>query len=134
MTVVYERLHDQLDTAVRHTAIAGLPRVEDRVLALFWELADRWGVVRPEGVVIRLKLTHEFIGRLIAAKRPTVSLALMSLAEDGLVTRDGDGGWTLSHESAAGFGRTPTPRAFRTTSVCTVATTADAGTPGLDRP
>lgn len=96
---LHARLSDQLDDAARRTAVCGLPRVEDRLLALFWQLADRWGVVRPEGVVIRLSLTHELIGRLIAAKRPTVSLALSTLAVDGLLARDGAGAWTLAHAS-----------------------------------
>jgi CRP/FNR family transcriptional regulator, cyclic AMP receptor protein len=98
-TVVQDRLSDQLDDAVRRTAVCGLPRVEDRVLAFFWQLADRWGIVRPEGVVIRLSLTHELIGRLVAAKRPTVSLALSTLAVDGLLARDAVGAWTLAHTS-----------------------------------
>ena len=62
IAVAFERLNDQLQDAQRRTAITSLPRVEQRVLALFWQLAERWGVVRPEGVVIRLRLTHEFIG------------------------------------------------------------------------
>jgi CRP/FNR family transcriptional regulator, cyclic AMP receptor protein len=99
MTVIFERLTDQLHNAQRRTAIIALPRVEQRLLALFWQLADRWGVVRPEGVVIRLKLTHGFLGDLIAAKRPTVSLALAGLAADNLLTRGGVAHWTLAHHS-----------------------------------
>jgi CRP/FNR family cyclic AMP-dependent transcriptional regulator len=98
---VYGRLSDQLDNGARHSAICGLPRVEDRVLALFWHLADRWGTVRPEGVVIRLPFTHELLGRMIAAKRPTVSLALAALAAEGLLHRDEAGAWTLAHGSRA---------------------------------
>lgn len=100
MTVIIERLADQLHNAQRRAAITGLPRVEQRLLALFWQLADRWGLVRPEGIVIRLKLTHEFLGRLIAARRSTVSLALAALAADRLLIRDDDGYWTLSPRSA----------------------------------
>jgi Crp-like helix-turn-helix domain len=88
-----------LHNAQRRTAITGLPRVEQRLLALFWQLADRWGVVRPEGIVIRLQLTHQFLGHLIAAKRPTVSLALAGLAADELLTRDDAAHWTLSPRS-----------------------------------
>jgi CRP-like cAMP-binding protein len=68
-------------------AISQLPRVELRVLALLWQLADRWGRVTPLGVEIDLELTHEALGRLIGAQRPTVSLALADLAEAGAVTR-----------------------------------------------
>jgi CRP/FNR family cyclic AMP-dependent transcriptional regulator len=100
MAIVFERLNDQLQDAQRRTAITGLPRVEQRALALLWQLADRWGVVRPEGIVIPLRLTHEFLGHLIAAKRPTVTLAVAALAADGLVTRNGRGEWILAHDSA----------------------------------
>jgi hypothetical protein len=41
-TVVYERLAEQLEAASVRAAIVGLPRVEERVLALLWHLADRW--------------------------------------------------------------------------------------------
>jgi CRP/FNR family transcriptional regulator, cyclic AMP receptor protein len=96
---IHERLADQLDSAAVRTAILGLPRVDARVLALFWQLADRWGVVRPEGVVIRLALTHALIGMLVGAQRPTVSLALHALADDGLLRRTAPDAWTLGHES-----------------------------------
>jgi len=99
MAVMFERLNDQLHNAQRRTAIAALPRVEQRLIALFWQLADRWGVVHPEGIVIRLKLTHEFLGHLIGARRPTVSLAVAALAADNLLTRDAAGHWTLAHHS-----------------------------------
>jgi CRP/FNR family cyclic AMP-dependent transcriptional regulator len=94
-------------------AIVGLPRVEERVLALFWQLADRWGVVRPEGVVVQLPLTHALIGQLVGAQRPTVSLALQSLADDGLLLRGDIGAWTLDHESGATLAPRCEPRLGR---------------------
>lgn len=99
--VVHERLAEQLEVAAVRAAILGLPRVEQRLLALFWQLADRWGVVRPEGVVVELALTHAFLGHLIGSRRPTVSLALQALAEDGHLRRDPAGAWVLAHDSRA---------------------------------
>jgi CRP/FNR family transcriptional regulator, cyclic AMP receptor protein len=100
-TVVYERLAEQLEAAAVRAAIIALPRVEERVLALFWQLADRWGVVTGEGVVVRLPLTHAVIGHLVGAQRPTVSLALQALAEAGLMHRGAHGAWTLAADSRA---------------------------------
>jgi hypothetical protein len=97
--VIYDRLAEQLDSSTLRNAIVGLPRVEQRILGLFWQLADRWGTVRPEGVVVRLTLTHALIGNLVGAQRPTVTLALRALAEDGLLQRSASGTWTLSHGS-----------------------------------
>jgi CRP-like cAMP-binding protein len=102
--VVYERMAQQLDDAGVRAAIVALPRVEERVLALFWQLADRWGVVRPDGVVVRLALTHAVIGQLVGARRPTVSLALQALAEDGLVRREAADAWLLRRDSLAALG------------------------------
>lgn len=89
----------QVDRAGEHQAISQLSRVEDRLLALFWYLADRWGRVRVDGVMIDLPLTHETVGRLIGARRPTVSLGLKELARQGLLRREQDGRWLLAAES-----------------------------------
>src|SRR3954447_16643312 len=80
----------------RMQAIAQLPRVDGRVLALLWHLAERLGRVGPDGVLLPLPLTHETLGRLVGARRPTVSLALKDLATQGLVIRRDDGAWQLS--------------------------------------
>jgi hypothetical protein len=89
----------QISRGAAHQAISQLSRVEDRLVALFWHLADRWGHVRPDGVVIDLPLTHEALGRLVGARRPTVSLGLQVLGERGLLQRTPDGGWLLAPAS-----------------------------------
>jgi CRP-like cAMP-binding protein len=90
-----ERSAEQLTRLAVQTAIAQLPRVEDRLQATFWELADRWGHVTPSGIHLPLQLTHEALGRLVGGRRPTVSLALASLAERDIVLRQPDGSWLL---------------------------------------
>ena len=89
----------QIGDAGAHQAISQLGRVEDRLLALFWYLADRWGRVHSDGIRIELPLTHESIGRLIGARRPTVSLGLRALRDAGLLQRERDGRWLLAHDS-----------------------------------
>jgi CRP/FNR family transcriptional regulator, cyclic AMP receptor protein len=79
-------------------AICAMPRVEERVLAFLSHLALRWGRVTPDGVALSVPLTHELLGALIGARRPTVSLALTALARDRLVTRRDDGAWLLPLE------------------------------------
>jgi CRP/FNR family transcriptional regulator, cyclic AMP receptor protein len=76
-------------------AISQQPRLDQRVWLLFWELADRHGTVHPDGVHLRLRLTHEVISHLVAARRPSVSAALTRLAKRGVLRRDG-GEWLLS--------------------------------------
>jgi CRP-like cAMP-binding protein len=92
-----------------HLAICQLPRVEQRVLALMWHLAERFGRVAPDGVVVGLRLTHRMIGELVGAQRPTVSLALASMLEDGLVARRDDGTLVLDAASRGVFAPTGVP-------------------------
>jgi hypothetical protein len=82
-----------------HRAIAQLSRVDQRLLAFVAHIAERWGRVGANGVVVPIHLTHETLGRLIGARRPTVSLALKELAADGLLRRRDDGAWLLSYEA-----------------------------------
>jgi CRP-like cAMP-binding protein len=83
-------------------AISQLPRIELRLRALFWHLASRWGRRGVDGVVLPLGLTHEALGRLVGARRPTVTLALGELARTGRVVRRPDGAWLLREDSSPG--------------------------------
>ena len=97
--VVQERLCARADRLAAQAAALQLPRVEDRVLAILWQLAERFGRVRGENVVVPFKLSHALIGQLVGARRPTVSLALKELATEGLVVRGDDGSWVLAASS-----------------------------------
>jgi hypothetical protein len=79
---------------VTSMAIVQVPRLDDRLWMIFWELADRWGRVHPDGVHLDLPLTHELLSHLAAARRPSVSGALTRLAERGHVKRVGRA-WVL---------------------------------------
>jgi hypothetical protein len=94
-----ERAAEQSERLALHQAISQLPRVEDRVLSLFLLLAERWGRMTSEGPLLQLDLTHAEIGRLIGARRPTVSLALTTLTRDGTVRRE-DRGWMIDRSHA----------------------------------
>ena len=94
--VLHERLGRQTHRASMHAAMLHFPRVDDRVLALFADLAERFGRVNTAGIVVDLRLTHEIIGGLVGSRRPTVSLALKALAERGAIQRQADHRWLLS--------------------------------------
>jgi hypothetical protein len=94
-----------LESAVRrsqslglHLAVCHLRRVHTRLLVLMWHMADRWGKVTPAGVSVPVKLTHQLLGRLVGAQRPSVTTALKHLTERGLVERCSDGTWMLHGE------------------------------------
>jgi CRP-like cAMP-binding protein len=76
-------------------ALSHLRRVDSRLLVLLWYLADRWGKVQREGVVVPLRLTHEMIGRVVGAQRPSVTTALNQLEAAGHISRRDAGGWVL---------------------------------------
>jgi CRP-like cAMP-binding protein len=89
----------QAARAAEQRAISQLPRVELRLRALMWHLAERWGRVGSTGVVVPIEITHGALGRLVGARRPTVSLALSELARDGAIVRRDDGSWLLRADS-----------------------------------
>jgi CRP/FNR family transcriptional regulator, cyclic AMP receptor protein len=91
-------------------SISHLQRVETRLEACLWYLADRFGRVTAEGVVVALPLTHMTLGRLVGAQRPSVTTALGELAEHGRVRRLPDGAYLLMGEPPA-MGSRPAPGA-----------------------
>lgn len=107
-------LHDQLRVQQRElslqVSIGHLRRGEDRLLAILWQLAERWGRVSMDGVVVPLRLRHNELGRMAGASRPTTSLAMAALEERGSIRRGDDGRLVLEPESwqqLAGAGHAP---------------------------
>ena len=103
-----------------HVAILENPRVDVRLLLLMWSLADRWGRVEPDGVAVPLELTHNVLGRLVRAQRPTITARLSELAEQRLLTRRAHGGWMLHGDAAQQFRRLGADVAV-TSATCRVA-------------
>src|SRR5918911_1949405 len=81
-----------------HLAVCHLRGIETRLRVMFWHLADRWGRVTPEGVHVPMRLTHQLIGRLVGAQRPSVTTGLRGLTVTGEVSRRDDGTWMLHGE------------------------------------
>jgi CRP-like cAMP-binding protein len=84
-----------------HAAMLHQPRVEDRLIALFADLAERFGHVTAEGILVAVPLTHDIIGGLVASRRPTVTLALHKLASDGVLERVDGNRWKLARSIAS---------------------------------
>ena len=60
-------------------AISHHQRVDDRLLLTLWHLAERWGRVTPDGIVVPLPLGHQRLADLVGAHRPSVTTALGEL-------------------------------------------------------
>ena len=86
-----------------HMALSHMTRVDVRLQALFWHLAERWGRVGPEGVVVPLRLPHRTIARLVGAQRPSVTTALGALADREVLSRREDGTWLLHGQPPSGL-------------------------------
>jgi CRP/FNR family transcriptional regulator, cyclic AMP receptor protein len=76
-------------------AIVHHAHIDVRLHMLFWHLADRWGRVGRDGIIVALRLTHSVLADLVVARRPTVTSALSELARRNLI-RHVDDGWLLS--------------------------------------
>jgi CRP/FNR family cyclic AMP-dependent transcriptional regulator len=76
-------------------AIAHHQRVDDRLLLTLWHLADRWGRVSAEGVILPLALPHQRLADLIGAHRPSVTTATGALIRANRLKRRADGTWLL---------------------------------------
>ena len=73
-------------------ALSQVTGVDVRIERLLEHVAERWGRVTPEGIVVPLPLTHQMLGRLVGASRQSVTTAL---GEHGRVVRRADRGWLL---------------------------------------
>src|ERR671927_191822 len=108
---LFDRLSERSMRLATTQAISQLTRVDRRLKALFWHLAERWGRVSGDGVIVPLALTHRILGQLVGARRPTVSTALSELAEREELTRRPDGSWLLRGDppDAESLARKPAP-------------------------
>ncbi|WP_249010165.1 Crp/Fnr family transcriptional regulator [Conexibacter sp. DBS9H8] len=98
------RLLHRVRTGTYLRAVSNLTRVDERVLVSLWHLASRWGNVTPDGVLLPFRLTHEVLGEVVGAQRPSVTLALSRLRRLGIVERLSDGRLVLCGEAPAGPG------------------------------
>jgi CRP-like cAMP-binding protein len=93
-----ERATRRAERLVIAQAIGHLTRVDDRLLAMLWALAERWGRVVPGGVAVNVQLPHRTLAGMVGARRPSVTTALGQLTARGDLERRPGGGWLLRGE------------------------------------
>jgi hypothetical protein len=89
------RLLRRARSATYLMVVSHLPRVEDRVHATLWHLGSNWGKMTRDGVCLPFRLTHEVLGEIVGAHRPSVTVAMQTLQARGLLTRNSEGNYVL---------------------------------------
>jgi hypothetical protein len=92
---ILDRAVERSRSLVFFLAVCHLKRVESRLLVAMWHVADRWGRVTRDGVILPLPLTHKLLASMIGAHRPSVTTALGALRQRGELERRRDGTWLL---------------------------------------
>jgi CRP/FNR family transcriptional regulator, cyclic AMP receptor protein len=105
------RLLRRSRTLALRLALVQLRQLPARLHFLLWHLADRFGRVHRDGVLLPLPLTHAMLADLVSAQRPPVSRAMKELERHGLLSPVRNGGWYLHGRppAASEFGD-PLPR------------------------
>jgi hypothetical protein len=91
-----ERASRRADSLAVLQGLVSQRRLDVRLRLVLWHLAERWGHVEPDGVRLRMPLTHRLLAQLTGARRQSVSTAISRLAREGLVRRD-EHGWLIAH-------------------------------------
>jgi CRP/FNR family cyclic AMP-dependent transcriptional regulator len=95
LVAVQRRLEAQRERLAMQALIAHLPKAEHRLLLMMWHLAQRWGIVTADGIVLPLALSHDILAQLIGTRRSTATLSLIALERAQEVKRLSDGSWLL---------------------------------------
>ncbi len=101
VAAIATRAVDRSRALALQSAIMSIVGIEERLRALLWAFAERWGRVLPEGIEIEVNVPQAVLAEMVGARRPTVSLALGSLCERGLLVAPGPGRWILQGEPPA---------------------------------
>lgn len=95
LSEILDRLGERSLALTIQLAIARMPRLDNRLLCLFWRFAQRWGRVGPDGVALSLRVTQGTLAELVAARRASVNAALRDLRERSALTQTSPGRWLL---------------------------------------
>jgi CRP/FNR family cyclic AMP-dependent transcriptional regulator len=95
IATLMDRYAARSTSAELHLAVCHIVGLDKRLETMFWHLADQWGRVSPEGVILPLRLSHEFLAKLVGVRRPSATSAISRLRHDDIVERRPDGSWLL---------------------------------------
>jgi len=82
----------------RQLVIVQSQSVETRILVTLEYLAERWGIMTRDGIVLPEFLSHGTLALLLGARRPSVTSAMVRLSARGEVERRPDGRWLVGRQ------------------------------------
>ncbi|MCF8086332.1 MAG: Crp/Fnr family transcriptional regulator [Desulfohalobiaceae bacterium] len=86
---VIRRLGRQIASLTSRVGSMSIPRLEDRLYKVLADLAREHGTREERGYVIAFPLTHEELSFLVGAHRVSITKALKSLKDAGLIVQEG---------------------------------------------
>jgi CRP/FNR family cyclic AMP-dependent transcriptional regulator len=93
---IVQRLVARVRRLSLQAAINAVTRVEDRLELTLWHIAQRFGHVTSQGILLELPLSHAQLADMLAAQRPSVSTAVGRLQAQGRAIREDRHRWRLT--------------------------------------
>lgn len=86
-----QQLRARLQQMEAWAAMQARPHLDQRILGLLSLLAEQFGIQRPDGMVIDLRITHQQLASAVGATRTTVTRILRDLKRSRQLATDGSG-------------------------------------------
>jgi CRP/FNR family transcriptional regulator, cyclic AMP receptor protein len=109
LTALLRRAGERAVRSSAERAMLAVPNVELRIQLFLRTYAVQWGQVRDDGFLVPVAITHDALGLLIGARRPTVTTALSALRARGVLELQADRTWLLRPDDVPALTRTATP-------------------------
>jgi len=109
LTALLRRAGERAVRSSAERAMLAVPNVELRIQLFLRTYAVQWGQVRDDGFLVPVAITHDALGLLIGARRPTVTTALSALRARGVLELQADRTWLLRPDDVPALTRSTPP-------------------------
>jgi CRP-like cAMP-binding protein len=89
------RLIVRVRRMILQASILSHPRVDERLELMLWRLAEQFGRMTGEGLLVRLPFTHLQLAELVGAQRSTATLAITRLVSEERLRHPSRKEWLL---------------------------------------
>ncbi len=109
LTTLLRRAGERAVRSSAERSMLAVPNVELRIQLFLRSYAAQWGQVRDDGFLVPVAVTHDALGLLIGARRPTVTTALSALRARGVLVLQADRTWLLRPDDVPALTRSTPP-------------------------